>query len=484
MINQNSVLRQCRTNYRQILQKAQEYCDRWENLCEAFLPVAVETDGWRFHRLPEPDDPPQGWKLHIAATIITANRIFEKVAPFLAARNIQFKAPVSLHRLNEINSGLGGGYSQVGKFITIYPRTDEEAVRLARELDELTRGIAAPAVPFDSQYAESGCVYYRYGAFSHLEIEMPDGTRLPAIKNLAGQLVPDEREKAKPDWVCNPFLPRRQHHRTAKKGDFNPLETTYRIFRALSQRGKGGVYQAIDLSVNPPRLCLIKEGRRHGEVTWDGGDGFSRVLREDEILAALKSTNVGAPHSFASFQLEDCFYLVMEFVEGKSLSNMLKIRRRRLSIKQVLRYAAQLAELMAGIHAAGWVWRDCKPDNIIITRIGGLRPLDFEGSFPISRPEFTFWRTTEFSPPERAEDFPRRHPEFIDIYAVGAVVYFLFTGTVYDPDAPFDINKLRKNIPTGAQSMLRQLLSFNDANILSAKKAASKFNEILKNLEA
>ena len=57
--------------------------------------------------------------------------------------------------------------------------------------------------------------------------------------------------------------------------------------RLHGQRGKGGVYQALDLNVNPPRLCLIKEGRKHGELTWDGRDDAGSSLGPDTYSLAL-----------------------------------------------------------------------------------------------------------------------------------------------------------------------------------------------------
>src|ERR1700687_4528897 len=120
---------------------------RWESLCARFLPIADGTSIWRYSRPPASGDPEQGWKIHISATILTANRIFEKVAPMLSDRKILFKAPNALQELSRLNCGLFYGFSQVGKFMTVYPRSPNEAVSIARELTRLTKRGVAPAGP-------------------------------------------------------------------------------------------------------------------------------------------------------------------------------------------------------------------------------------------------------------------------------------------------------------------------------------------------
>ena len=349
---------------------------------------------------------------------------------------VLFKAPSSLQELNRINCGLFYGYSQVGKFITIYPKNDQEAVWLAQRLHKLTFGISAPAVPFDRQFRAGSPVYYRYGAFSPLEMENPDGTRVLAIKDPEGKLIPDRRDAAaSPVWAPDPFAIK-QMQRKAETVD-SPLKTTFRAFNALSRRGKGGVYQAVDLSISPPRLCILKEGRAGGEVSWDGRDGNWRVRNEKYVLDELHRASIAVPRIYASFEVEGNYYLAMELIEGEDLQSLLRKRRRRLAIVQALRYGIQLSLLISRIHAAGWVWRDCKLANLIVTKRDELRPLDFEGACPVDYPDPVAWNTPDFAPPESKDEEPlqSRAPE--DFYALGAMIYLLITGKL--PQAPLPI---------------------------------------------
>jgi serine/threonine protein kinase len=406
-----------------------------------------------------PDDPEQGWKLHIPATVLTAATMLRRVGPLLRDRGVLFKATASLEELMRLNSGFHYGYSQVGKFITVYPRTDKEAVRLAERLHELTRGMRAPAVPFDLRYRPGGHVYYRYGAFKQIEVEGGDGEPAHVIRDPEGNLVPDVRDAvSKPVWVADPFIEVTAREQAAATSKLTPLKTTFKAFRALTQRGRGGVYQALDLGATPPRLCVLKEGRRDGEVNWDGRDGAWRVRHEGRVLSALAAAGVNVPRLYASFSAEKNHYIAVEFIEGQSLHAGLSRRRRRFPVAAALRRGAGLARLVASIHAAGWVWRDCKPGNVILSKSGELRPLDFEGACPIGRPDPLPWGTPVFMAPEGRDDFrgQSRQPE--DLYALGVVVCFLLTGLTPEAASP-PLSKMRRNVPADAALVVEELLS-------------------------
>ncbi|HEX5708089.1 MAG TPA: lipopolysaccharide kinase InaA family protein [Pyrinomonadaceae bacterium] len=451
---------------------------RWERLCRTYLPYKAKDSIWRYSREESPDDPEQGWKLHVSATVLGACHIMERTGPLLRRRQVLYKAPASLDELDKLNSGLYYGYSQVGKFLTIYPRTDEEAVLLARALHLITRHTPGPAVPFDLRYRPDGCVYYRYGAFKAMEIDGPDGSRIFAMRDPGGRLVPDPRDSnAKPVWAVDPFPPQRAAR--AHKPSPSPLKTTYKAFRALSQRGKGGVYQALDLSGGEPRLCVLKEGRRDGEVGWDGRDGFWRVRHEARVLDALDKAGAGVPRVYASFEADGNFYLAAEHVEGVNLENWLGRKRRRLALARSLRYSVELATVLARVHAAGWVWRDCKPRNIILTPRGRLRPLDFEGACMVSRPDPVPWGTPCYIPPEWGAKFTGRSRLPEDLYALGSIIYLLLTGCPPEAAPTLTLEKLRRNVPTAARRVVAELLDADPRRRPHAHTVARRLTAVL-----
>jgi predicted Ser/Thr protein kinase len=437
---------------------------RWDKLSAQYLPLTSDEGKWRYSREVGEGESDQGWKLHVSATILNACDVIEAIAPALRESGVLFKAPVSLVFLGEINGGIRHGYSQVGKAFTIYPRTDDEALELAERLDELTRDFRAPEVPFDRRYGPKSNVYYRYGAFRRIEGETLNNEPTSLIVNDRGEFVADRRDIAVPEWIADifgSFAP------TPHPKSETPLSTSYHIFGALRQRGKGGVYEAVDITQIPPRICIVKEGRRYGEVGWDGSDGRSMVENEAKILSALNSTEIGVPKVFDWFETGGNFYLVEEKIEGESLQKLLSKRRRRLDFATIAECAAALSRLIEAIHRAGFVWRDCKPGNLMIGPNGEFRPIDFEGAAPVGSDEIASWRTTGFSTPQNRENNAPASFED-DIFSFGAVLYFLITGRIHDIDSPVPAEKHRRGIPP----VFRQLLD----NCLSLERTSALLN--------
>jgi tRNA A-37 threonylcarbamoyl transferase component Bud32 len=376
----------------------------------------------------------------------------------------------------KLNSGLLGSYSQVGKIITVYPRHDGELVKLAGVLHQLTYRFRAPSVPFDLRYHPTSNVYYRYGAFKKRKLEC-DGNVLPALISAGGELVPDVRENAKPDWVCDPFQDLRAIAKVRKR---NALENnSFRVLRALVQRGKGGVYQAIDFQSTPPRLCLLKEGRRYGEINWDGRDGAWRVWHEERVLTQLSRSGILVPKVYARFEVEGSTYLATEFIDGESLQTLLLRQRRRLPINSILSFGIDIATLLAQMHRAGWAWRDCKPGNLIVNGDGRLVPIDFEGAERIDRPDPMLWGTRGFIPrASGVKSGPRGLTD--DLYALGSVLFLLITGQVFDEAKPLSIAKLRRKVPVELRQLVSSLLDGNPTRRPSAQNVQSRLAFILR----
>jgi serine/threonine protein kinase len=327
----------------------------------------------------------------------------------------------------------------------------------------------------DAKYGADGCVYYRYGSF--------DGTaagrdaEVPTIRNPQGHLEEDCRESGfKPDWVSDPFM--QNHAVPGREADDSPLTSTYKAFRAVAQRGRGGVYQAIDFSVTPPRLCILKEGRPNGEIDWYGRDGVWRMKNELRVLRALRTFGVTGPRVFSTFIADRNFFLTLEFIDGEDLDTWLQHKQRRISIRLGLRLAAKLARIVSQIHAAGWVWRDCKPANLVVNSKGALRPIDFEGACPITRPDPLPWGTAPFIAPEAREILQRKSRLPEDLYSLGAVIYFLLGGSPPELPTPMRLKNIRKNVPAAADEVVMDLLSSDPQRRPSAQSALVVFERL------
>jgi class IV lanthipeptide synthase len=432
---------------------------RWRTLCEVFLPIALPDQPWRFSRLVDDRDPLQGWKLHISATILTACDVLSITGPILRRLDALYKAPESMLELKRINTGLYYGYSQVGKFITVYPQRVEDALCLAEEVDQATQGLLCPRVPFDRPLHDGSCVSYRYGAFRAIHVrDHGDNLEGPLmIRAPDGSLIPDERTRdaAVPSWERDPFL---EVHLPvgSENSSVTPLKTTYRAYEAISQRGKGGVYKAINLRSSPAQRCIIKEGRMNGETDWDGTDGFQRVRNEKRILERLLHHGVPAAQIVDYFTVGRTSFLVLESVKGALLHSIIT-GKRKLPICEALLYGARLAEIVADIHKAGVVWRDCKPLNIIVDESDRLRPLDFEGACFAHEAPVQPWGTFGYTPPEWLQKVESRHLKAQDLYALGATLHHIFSGRPPASDGLSPIGSLRRGIPPEVRGIISSL---------------------------
>ena len=142
----------------------------------------------------------------------------------------------------------------------------------------------------------------------------------------------------------------------------------YEIVSQLGAGGMGEVYLAKDtkldrhvaLKVLPVDLALSRER-------------MLRFVQEAKAAAALNHPNVA--HVYEIGEHEGLNFIAMEFVEGKTLRE--KIHYENTELRKLIRYLQQVAGGLAKAHAAGIVHRDLKPDNIMITRDGYAKILDF-----------------------------------------------------------------------------------------------------------
>jgi serine/threonine protein kinase len=288
----------------------------------------------------------------------------------------------------------------------------------------VTRGLRGPEIPFDVRYRKGSLVYYRYGNFRNSD---GGGGSGGTIFNRAGRRCRDRRAAgyAVPRWMDDPFGKRTA--KTGAAGSDGPIGTDFLAFRVINQRGKGGVYEAVDLSALPARLVIIKEGRRHGETAWDGKDGYARIRHEGRVLRALRQAGVAVPELFYEFDQNGNHYLVLERVSGRPLLPRNRAQPARSSRRRAQTILEQLGGQLSKLHAAGWVWRDCKPSHIFFHR-GAIRLIDFEGACRIGKTQVLPWGSLNYVPPPYRRTFSRCSGVLEDNYALGVIAFQLVTG--------------------------------------------------------
>src|SRR3989442_3159106 len=102
-------------------------------------------------------------------------------------------------------------------------------------------------------------------------------------------------------------------------------------------------------------------------------DRMRRFEQEATAAAALNHPNIA--HIYEIVESDSTNFIAMEFVDGQTLRQL--IREGQTDLPRLLRYLQHVAEGLAKAHAAGIVHRDLKPDNIMITRDGHAKILDF-----------------------------------------------------------------------------------------------------------
>ena len=142
----------------------------------------------------------------------------------------------------------------------------------------------------------------------------------------------------------------------------------YRIVSKIGAGGMGEVYLAQDTKLD--RKVALKT--LPADVA-SNQERMERFVREAKSAAALNHPNIA--HIYEIGEGEGTHFIAMEFIDGVTLRE--KIHHERTELGKLLRYLQHAAEGLAKAHAAGIVHRDLKPDNIMISRDGHAKILDF-----------------------------------------------------------------------------------------------------------
>ncbi|MFD4828393.1 class III lanthionine synthetase LanKC [Streptomyces uncialis] len=315
--------------------------------------------------------PAQGWKIHVSAGLDNAESVLRRVLAVCVTHRLPMKfvpGPRLLHLRNAKYADRAGS----GKFITVYPHSEEQFPAIVEELTELLAGEPGPYVLSDLRCGD-GPVYVRYGAFARRFCIDTDGRTVPAVADPEGTLVPDLRGPSfrVPSWVTVPaFLEPHVAARSASAGVM-----PYTVEGALHFSNGGGVYLARD-NRSGDRVVL-KEGRPHAGLAADGADAVARLERERAALEQLAGLPC-VPALLDSFDIDGHRFLALEHIEGTTLSTVLA-RRYPLARSEVT--DAELAEHAAwarhmyglvenavhAVHDRGLVISDLHMANVIVS---------------------------------------------------------------------------------------------------------------------
>ena len=197
------------------------------------------------------------------------------------------------------------------------------------------------------------------------------------------------------------------------------------ILECLGRGGMGVVYKARQRSLN--RLVALKllAPERVQDAKF-----AARFSHEAQALAALNHPNIVTVHDFG--QAGGFYFLLMEFVDGVYLRQLL--RARRLGPAEALAVVPPICEALQYAHEHGIVHRDIKPENLLLDKNGRVKIADFgiakmlgTGTSGIGVAESQPAGTPQYMAPEQLAE-PEKGDHRADIYSLGVVLYEMLTG--------------------------------------------------------
>jgi len=247
----------------------------------------------------------------------------------------------------------------------------------------------------------------------------------------------------------------------------------YRILEKLGEGGMGVVYKAEDTKLHRP--VALKVLPRQALIT---EEDKTRFAREAQAAASLSHPNVAMIFEFD--EVDDpttggkLAFIAMEYIDGETVKE--KIKERPLPIAEVVNIAIAVAEGLSKAHEKGIVHRDIKSDNVMISKDGVVKIMDFglaeiAGRSRVTKEGMTVG-TTAYMSPEQA--LGEKLDQRTDIWSLGVVMYEMVTGRLPFPgdyeqailyrvlnEEPEPITSLRSNVPMELERIVKKAMQKN-----------------------
>ncbi len=237
------------------------------------------------------------------------------------------------------------------------------------------------------------------------------------------------------------------------------LQQRYKIVKILGHGGMGAVYLAEDQRL--PTSWAIKEMKKEGLSAEERTEAAELFQTEARLLSELRHRNL--PRIVDFFDQDEQLYLVMDFVEGKTLEERMR-EEGPLPAKFALELSLQITDVLDYLHTRDnpVVFRDFKPGNVMLTPNQEVKLIDFGIARVFKKDANTDTKalgTPGYAAPEqygKGQSGPRT-----DLYAFGATLHHALTGR--DPSGePFQfppITEFRQDLPPEFVSLLESCLS-------------------------
>ncbi len=383
---------------------------------------------WVHASPPSAEIPAHGWKIHLSATLANSPAILTSAARLLAPLAVPFKFSADKMILQMVN-GKRWTRGGAGKFVTLYPRDQQQCGELLESLSRALTGYHGPYILSDRRYGDSGVVYYRFGGIHPTRRLDVEGKAVPVMQLQDGQIMDDERTPyfRLPAGMTDPFA--LSPEPSEPEGEATLKHGRYRVESVISFSNPGGVYIALDQETG--QKVLIKEARPFTNVSPRGTDALWLLKKEHRLLSLLADTGV-APRPIDFFKDWEHSYLVEEFIDGRVLRGFMAQHSPGLRTRLTPEYArdffsryrkvfGHISRALAVLHERGIVFSDLSHYNVMVLDDGeDIRLIDFEGAYEQGIDIPTVLYTPGFAPAQVIEEGTAQPAD--DYFALGGLM--------------------------------------------------------------
>jgi tRNA A-37 threonylcarbamoyl transferase component Bud32 len=246
------------------------------------------------------------------------------------------------------------------------------------------------------------------------------------------------------------------------------LQQRYMITGQAGRGGMGAVYEAMDTRFNGRRVAVKEMSQGHLN-SQEMANATAQFQQEARLLGSLSHPNL--PRIFDAFNERGRSYLVMDFIDGKTLHQVLRAQPgKTLALEQVIQYAMQLCNVLYYLHRQrpAIIFRDVKPSNVMITDKGHLYLIDFGIArfFTEGKEQDTMQLGSPgYAPPEQhgsSQTNPRS-----DIYSLGATLHYCLTGKdPYYSQEHFKfvpVRQVNPQVPVEMERLIQRMVSIDES---------------------
>jgi serine/threonine-protein kinase len=203
----------------------------------------------------------------------------------------------------------------------------------------------------------------------------------------------------------------------------------YRVVEKIGEGGQGTVYKVIDTTLDRPAVIKVLPP----DLT-DSASNLLRFEREAKLASSLDHPNICT--IFGLHKVGDVHFIAMQFIEGRNVRDI--VGGQPLDLRRALSIAIQVTDALAAAHGRGIAHRDIKARNVMVTRSGTVKVLDFGLAKLIETPHTVAvdpqltevgvpYGTSTYAAPEQAQGLKADHRA--DIFSTGVLLYEMLAGT-------------------------------------------------------